>query len=930
MRASMDTRERQGEAFGMTWHARLKEKAGSNAKAAVRLFPEWKKKARKEVEREKTTEKALENKIGLLHRKGDATGWWRDRPSLRQLLADLVEMEPDEIFGARARTPTSTFREFPALPPLERDEAPCRTSRGGSVFEIACAAVSNPERQRHWIVVPPGGGKSLAVELLRARFPGEVAAQTLVRLVDAVALARTDTARPLVVEVEESEPASDSSSVSALETHQGPVVVLAPFKHPDERITEWRTSLPESTPRGWNGIWSTSRAVPDAGWIARMLSWIEDRLSASPRDTKFDMNEVLKWLDEYPAVLRAVQTPGDLLALCADFDAFGSDGTPQARAERWLRSIGVKALPEDAPRSWTTYGAADCVTSMAVAHALDRTTALQERTFTAWSEIVPVGTPATESVPGPELVVGLFRAGGLLRADELGATLSPKWVAEALVHGKIAQLAKERAVHAWGPIAGDVSRQFLVDDALDALASNEFRAVVEALLAQMEKRDLGFADVAALEAVVAALGRRLVDVDHDRRDAELARRALELQLTHLVSGVDIGERRVPTTRRSHDEWFLSGWAISLATSDAAVDVPDDLRWELPGWSSNLRLSEAQRANHFPWSSVSPWGASRAVRALIELTPRAVARMTPPEVPTDAPRLLLPALLLADGWAVTHEHLGQLAGSWEETVFANAVQRLDGERRRVLAEMLWRFASDAAGGGTVTRPAGIVMSNGTLLASGGVRTAARHESNPAPVAERIVYLQNRHAPLLSFVIENLPPALVEETARVAGTHRRQRTGNHYTPSDPRALRQLSFEQRAAAVRGRLSNDVRFDEVRELVEVLDGDDLDVLLDVVRTADRTIAWEFASRLWRTRPERAEAEAHRAVDGGLAAAEAWFRTAPRARTGNLIATLAGATAQPPWLRDWALAKLLDAGVYAESLYGLMRPTPKPTSEAR
>jgi hypothetical protein len=58
-----------------------------------------------------------------------------------------------------------------------------------------------------------------------------------------------------------------------------------------------------------------------------------------------------------------------------------------------------------------------------------------------------------------------------------------------------------------------------------------------------------------------------------------------------------------------------------------------------------------------------------------------------------------------------------------------------------------------------------MSNGTLLAAGGVSTTARQDASPAPVAERIVYLQNRHAPLLSFVLENLSAALIEETARV---------------------------------------------------------------------------------------------------------------------------------------------------------------------
>jgi hypothetical protein len=180
-----------------------------------------------------------------------------------------------------------------------------------------------------------------------------------------------------------------------------------------------------------------------------------------------------------------------------------------------------------------------------------------------------------------------------------------------------------------------------------------------------------------------------------------------------------------------------------------------------------------------------------------------------------------------------------------------------------------------------------------------------------------------------VLENLSAALIEETARVAGTHRRLRTGNRYTPSDPRALRQLTSEQRAAAVRGRLSSEFRFDEVRELVDPLDSDDLDVLLDLVRTADRNVVAEFAGRVRRILPDRAEAEAQSTFSEGLAAAEAWLRTAPRARTGVLIGMVEGAAAPPPWVRAWALAKLLDAGTYAESLYRFMCPDPLPTSSS-
>jgi len=896
MHASMDMHRRLWEASGM-WHSRLKEKVGSNRKAAARLFPEWKRKARKEVDREKTTEQALANKIGMLHSKGDVTGWWSDRPVLRQLLADLVELEADEIFGAPSRTVGASFLEFPALPPLKRDEAPCRTSRAGSVFDLACAAIGNTDRMRQWIVVPPGGGKSLTIELLLARFPGEITVQTVSRLVEAAALTRKDAGSPIVVEVEEPDPANDLASLGTLEAHQAPVVVLAPFNHPDHRIREWQA--PGRAPSGWNGTWATSHGTPDTGWIARMLDWIDGRLTSSARDTKLDKDDVLAWLEANPSVLRSIQSPGDLLALCADFDLYGSEGTPQERAERWFRSIGVKSLPDDGPRTWMKYAASDCVITMAEVNALDRTTALHERSFARWSELVPPSVPPSENVPGADLVVGYLRAAGLLRSDEHGVGIYPKWAAAAVAQRRMGQLVTERQVATWGAVAGDASRQQLVDDALDAVIPGDLRAAGETLLAGMKTGGITFAEVAALEALVAALGRRLATGAHDPKDADLAKRALVVQLDHLISGPSIGPHRVPTTHRDLEQWFLTGWAISLATPGTKVDVPTDLRWILPGWTSKLLLSDAER-HCFPWSSVQPWGATDTVRALARLTPMVVQRMTPTTVPKDVPRLLLPALILADNWTLTHQHLTSLSGTWEETLLANAVKSLDGERSQSLASLFWQFASEACGA-----------------------------SNAAPVAERLVYLKNRQAPLFRFVMENIPVTVVEETARTAGTHRRPTSGNAYTPSDPGALRHLDSDRRAAAVRARLSGPVRFDEVRELVEVLDGDDLDVLLDVVRAADRDVAAEFATRVWHVLPARAEAESRRAFADGLAAAEAWFRTAPRARLGALLEVVGTSSDRPPWVLEWALAKLLDGGVHAESLFRLTQAEPPATPAA-
>lgn len=861
-------------AGAMTWHARLKERVGSNRKAAERLFSDWRKTARKEVELEKSTVTAVENKLGSLHREGDRTGWWAKRPRLQQILAELLDLEVDEIFGAPSRADGMVFREFPALQPLNRDEQPVRTSRSGSVFDLVVAALNREGSRCNWIVAPPGAGKSLAVKLLSARFSREVLALTVVQLRDAVPFVGNEDRRALVVEVEESESVSDLSAASALEQHQNAVVVLAPFRHPDEGISEWRTSVPEDPPRGSNGVWTTTQWTPDAGWIARMLDWVGARLEFHLRDTKFAAADVIEWLDKTPWVRRAIQTPGELLALCADFDKYGTEGTPDERARRWLGTIGVKALPDDAPSTWVTHEAEKSIVAMIEAHALDRSTVMDERSFAGWATVVP---PAAH---GSELTVGYLRRAGLLRAAERGVTFFPKWAADALAQRRVTQFVRALKVAEWGALAGDASRQHLVDGALDGLSKSQLRSAAEAVV-EGDTKAVGFAEVAALEALVAALGRRLVADDNDTDTAKLAKRALLLQLGHLVTAKSIGELPLPLTRRDRDEWFLSGWAISLAASGETERVSERLRWVLPGWSEDLLLSEAD-PNELPWET------SSAAEGLRALAPKLVARLSPSSVPWTVPRLLLPPLFLAEGWELAFQHLNQIGGRREEVVLIEEAKKLDPKRRAALATRLWGIA------GEVDRAA-----------------------HPTPVAVRLTWLQNQYPRLLHFVRENLPASVVEETARNAGTHR---ISGAHVDSVTRALSLLAPDQRAAAVRGRLTRAIRFDEMGEIVRVLDARDLEMLLDVVRDTDTDVAWAFTKRMWSDRPELAAAEARRAFEEKLHAAEAWFRNAPRSRLGALIDLAQEARERPMWLREWGLARLPDAGVHSESLFRLMQ----------
>jgi hypothetical protein len=667
------------------------------------------------------------------------------------------------------------------------------------------------------------------------------------------------------------------------------VVILAPFPCPSERSIN---SFRSSASRRWQPVeWEP--AAQSTSWL---LEWVERRLEESPGDSKLDRAEMEKWLRERPEIRRALRTPGELLALCADFDLYGADGSPEGRALRWLELVGLRALPAGAPAAWVRHVALPCLQAMLETDALEVSVAWGERSFQEWVSLVPAASQAgsRDGPVGAETIVAYLREAGLLRPSTHGLAGYPCWMASALVRPRVQALLAAEEVAAWGVLASDRSRQGVVDDALDDSTLRQLAELAERVLRRWAEQPAPprLAELAALEALVAALGRRLTrHASAAAKLAGVAQRALCVQLDHLVLAAN--EVRVPTTRNDRDAWFATGWAISLATPGAQLAVPADLRWTLPGWAVELRLAELQQLQA-PWTSQE---ASDPLRVVIALVPLALDRVTRESVPDDAPRFLLPGLLLS-GWQLNGKHLQALSDSWEERFLVSKGRRLETEKRAVLAAQLWSLAGEASQ--LPSRPSPDVR---------------------VPVAERLVYANNTVPHLRRFITENLLVQSIEATAREAGTHRRQHS-NGYTPSDPAALRWLSAEQRAAAVRGWLSSAEprarRFDEARELLGILDGDELDALLDVIRGANAEVSAEFASEAWRLLPDRAFEEARHALGERLASAHGWFLLAPRRYLGRLLALAQAAQPPPPWLREWGLRRAVDAGIHGDALFAL------------
>jgi hypothetical protein len=348
----------------------------------------------------------------------------------------------------------------------------------------------------------------------------------------------------------------------------------------------------------------------------------------------------------------------------------------------------------------------------------------------------------------------------------------------------------------------------------------------------------------------------------------------------------------PFARREIDEWFATAWAVSLSVPPPAGYSRPDLAWELPGWAQRLSLSDVPQ-HGFPWSTVSPWGATPSVQRVAALGPAVVKKLEPGAVPEHVPRLLLPALFLSSAdWQLEKGHLEMLAGSWEERFLGDAASHLDGGNRTAIADRIW---------GLVARS---IVNDGAV-----------------PVAERLHLLRQRYAGLAEFVIGNVGSSEVARTAGAHGVHRRGGEGS-YVPSDPLELLALPRDARHAALRawleGAAARGARFDEARELVPLLDQEDVDLALDLARAGDRHVAAEFTSFVWRTAPERARDEARVAMERSFPSVEGWFHQAPRTEMTFLVDLVGALPAPPDWARRWAMRRVLDGGEAAEDLFRL------------
>lgn len=875
----------------VSWQEVFKNRFPRQREAASALHQAW---SRVEPKKAKSLkESSLAARISKLLAHGDSTGWWSRNADLARCFADLLGLEESAVFGG-ASVPDGmlAFPEFPLLQPIAPGEEPCRLGKEGWLLNRVLRALDGPRRGREvaatWITAPAGSGKSLVVRYLQARAGGEIAATSVRALESAASEFAIDL--PLVIEVEEAASSSDLRAMAMLSSRLVPTVVLSPFPIP---------GAPTFGTRQWARAtgWTTADATPAGPWRERLVAWIHHRLEVRERRTRLVGQEVLDWLARHDPTGEVLPTPGDVLALCSDFDVHGADRvTITTRAGRWLDRVGVASFPSEVPTSWRKHVGAKAFSSLAWGHMQDVATPLGSLDGKAWSARVSVSVaPQTRGrSPGADIVVGYLLDAGLMRGGSAGLVQFPRWVSRGTVAAELIRMFEKGSVAAWGALAADQTRRHLVDFALDILGDAALRGLVRQLAARSKPE--GLAAIAAMEATVAALGRRLASTDLHLSDNEVAaaQRLMLQQIDTLALEEGYNEVHHPLTRPALDEWFLTGWAVSLRVPAPHGFSRDDLAWELPRWAVRLSLGSVPQ-HGFPGSTVSPWGATKSVERLGRLAVEVIRQLEPTELTPEVARLLLPALFLSPAeWPLDERHLEQLHGTWEEHLLAQQASDPLFDRKASVARRIWSLVGRS------------IVDDGR-----------------APVAERIERLRERHRHLADLVLSNIELSELASTARRDGIHRRARKAGYY-PSDPRALLELSRDGCREAIRGWLETaterGARFDEARELVPLLGPEDIDLAIEVARKGDREIAAEFTDFVWTWAAERAREEVLVALDAGLPSAEAWFSRAPRGYLPFLADLVSERKPEPRWVTTWAKRRMLDGGPAAEQLYELAR----------
>jgi hypothetical protein len=559
--------------------------------------------------------------------KGKDLGWWtgKGRPLLRVLAAVLQEDEDDFIEQLQAESSRMAggaawrpFKMFPALRPIDLhadDLFP------GIPAEVTVAG--GPKAARMWWVAPPGAGKTLAGDWLKARFGWIVRSAerwTELTLPEQgrvfVELGSTDDISTEVLQAIPKElricvaaprlPVAPSTTRSDSEmTGDGSSAVTEPTSlestpEGDSHMTRGRSSaIPAAAlPSEFQVV----RTRPTRAWVGDLIEWVAARVKPGGG---FDSERVRKMLRNEQLVA-LFETPGQLLELLGLVDHVGMDEfEADRRANDSLGWIGVwfKAALERPDRR-RMVGIAELLgkrgPQILVQAEIERlrrdlASALPEP---VWIDLMPRGyapdvdrerllnildrggaeaVAQARAMLAPDagsVVQGLKTIGALEEIDAGRLALRPAWVANLITNAAIEQLDED--------VPDGLGTLLLFKSTSEA---TQRRLIEEVRAAKLERAQACVASpgplsperMAALNGAFRAVGlallagasvpRTLLQATWEHQMAHVFRR---YHLPIPILSVAAPDHWRGTT--SESAWLAAAFAISLSLFVAGVDV----------------------------------------------------------------------------------------------------------------------------------------------------------------------------------------------------------------------------------------------------------------------------------------------------------------------------------------------------------------------
>ena len=574
----------------------------------------------------KVATKSLATYIGKL-RRGDRRWWQRSEAGIcRVALADALGSHVDDLFPeclAGRIDPAFAVRGWQAYQPFDpsheamvdagdidagRDYSGRPRTDHVGLLEFLDGLLRRKSPVLQWITVPPGGGKTFALACLKQ---DGVATASLSRLRD-VREFIPDTTELLALCLDAPMEVEDQAWLERLQTREN-VIVLASFP--------MRESDPHDEPRG-DGPWNQVVWRPSAVRRRDLIAWASERGRGESMLTG-DSERVAIWLDDVDPDCMSIGTPDAVLWVCARvhhvglptckklgiggliqpyFEAIADEvAKNQPDDAAWLRQHGRRAIRLmlraratrlDLP-GWHTAPESEWAALVATLNQppLDIRARLQQLATTnnrpdrqAAADLLAAELSQSDGAT----VVSLFERVGLLAHQGRGLlAITATWLTSWEVTSYLSECVSSESLE-WGRLGFDPARCDKIDEVLDATVIE--RKQLATLLSRMPERPSGAAEIGAVEATFAAVGRAFLEGRsvasepgplHHLCGAQLSC-AIDRYANHLP--LPMSRRDTRGTGQAFHEWMKHCWAWSLCLDAPKSPIPQALEWLFIGWS----------------------------------------------------------------------------------------------------------------------------------------------------------------------------------------------------------------------------------------------------------------------------------------------------------------------------------------------------------